>query len=33
MHKTFWLENLTGRDHSDELGVVKRILLKWILEK
>jgi len=26
-------ENLKGRDHSKELGVDGRIILKWILRK
>jgi hypothetical protein len=29
----FWLENLNGRDHFEDLGVDVRILLEWILEK
>jgi hypothetical protein len=28
----FWLENLKGRDHLEDLGVDKRIILKCILE-
>jgi len=31
MHKIFWLENLKGRDHSDDLGVNGGIILEWIL--
>jgi hypothetical protein len=27
MHTVFWLENLSVRDHSDDLGVDGRILL------
>jgi hypothetical protein len=27
------LENLTGRDHSEDLGVDGRIILEWILVK
>jgi hypothetical protein len=27
------LENLKGRDHSEELGVNGEIILEWILEK
>jgi len=32
MHTVFWLENLKGRDHSEDLGMNGRIL-EWILEK
>jgi hypothetical protein len=30
-HK-IWLETLKGRDHSEDLGVHGRIILKFILE-
>jgi hypothetical protein len=33
MHITFRLENLKGRDHSENLGVGRRITLEWILGK
>jgi hypothetical protein len=33
MPRKSWLENLTGRNHSDDLGVNGRIILEWILEK
>jgi len=33
MHTIFRSENLKGIDHSEDLGVDKRILLEWILEK
>jgi hypothetical protein len=26
-----WLENLKGRDHSEDLGVDGKIMLEWIL--
>jgi hypothetical protein len=32
-HIKFWLKNLKGRDHSDDLGVDGKILLEWILGK
>jgi hypothetical protein len=28
IHTTFWSENLKGRDHSEDLGVDRRIILK-----
>jgi hypothetical protein len=27
MHTKFWLENLKGRDHSEDLGIDGRIVL------
>jgi hypothetical protein len=30
---TFWLENLKGRDHSENLDVDGRIILEWMLGK
>jgi hypothetical protein len=33
MDTKFWLESLKGRDHSEELGVDRRIILKWISGK
>jgi hypothetical protein len=33
MRTKFWLESLQGRDHSKDLGVYGRIILKWILGK
>jgi hypothetical protein len=32
MH-TFWLESLKGRDHSKEVGIDRKIILKWMLGK
>jgi hypothetical protein len=29
----FWLENLNGRDHSEDLGIDGKIILEWILGK
>jgi hypothetical protein len=31
MHTIFWLENLKGRDHLEDLGIDERIILEWIL--
>jgi len=28
MHTKFWLENLNGKDYSEDLGVDRRILRK-----
>jgi len=33
MHKVFWLENLKGKDHWEELGVNGKIIVEWILGK
>jgi hypothetical protein len=33
MHTDFWLNNLKGRDHSEDLGVDEKIILEWILGK
>jgi hypothetical protein len=29
----FLLENLKGKDHSEDLGVDRKIILEWILGK
>jgi hypothetical protein len=29
----FWLENLKGRHHSEDLAVDGKTILEWILEK
>jgi hypothetical protein len=33
VHKIFWLQNLKGRDDSEELSVDGRIILEGILGK
>jgi hypothetical protein len=33
MHKDFWLENLRGKDHSEDLEVGGKIILECVLEK
>jgi len=33
MHAIFWLESLRGVDHLDDLGVVGRIISRWVLGK
>jgi hypothetical protein len=33
MHRKFWLGNLKGRDHSEDLGVDGRVILELILGK
>jgi hypothetical protein len=29
-HTGFWLDNVGGKDHMEELGVDGKIILKWI---
>jgi hypothetical protein len=31
MHTKFWLENLKGIDHLEDIGVGGSIVLEWIL--
>jgi hypothetical protein len=31
MHTNFWLENLKGQDHTEDIGIDKKIILEWIL--
>jgi len=33
MHTIFWLENMKGKDHSEDLGIDGRIILIWTLTK
>jgi hypothetical protein len=33
MHTKFWLENLKGMDHAEDIGVDGKITLERILEK
>jgi len=30
-HTVFWMEDLKGRDHSEDIGLDGKIILKWIL--
>jgi hypothetical protein len=29
----FWLENMKGRDHLEDVGIDVRIILKWIMKQ
>jgi hypothetical protein len=31
VHKIFWLGNLKGRDHSEDLDIDGMVLLEWVL--
>jgi hypothetical protein len=33
MHSIFWLEDLKGRDHAENLGEDGNIILEWIFGK
>jgi hypothetical protein len=33
VHARFWWGNLRERDHSEDLGIGGRIILKWIFKK
>jgi hypothetical protein len=33
VHTGFWCGNLIERDHFEELGVDRRIILRWIITK
>jgi hypothetical protein len=33
MHTVLLLENQKGRDHSEDLGVDRKVILEWILMK
>jgi hypothetical protein len=33
MYTNFWFGNLKGKDHSEDLSVDERTVLKWILRK
>jgi hypothetical protein len=30
-YNTSWLKNVKGRDHLEDLGIGRRIILEWIL--
>jgi hypothetical protein len=33
MHTRFLLENLKGKDHSEDIGIDGKVILEWILGK
>jgi hypothetical protein len=33
LHAGFWWGNLKERDHLEDLGIDRRIILKWIFKK
>jgi hypothetical protein len=33
MHTVFWMENLKGRDHLEDLSIDGKIILEFILGK
>jgi hypothetical protein len=33
MHTVFWLENVKGRDHFEDFGIGRKIILHWTLRK
>jgi len=33
MYTKFWLENLKGSDHLEDVGINGRVVLEWNLEK
>jgi hypothetical protein len=33
MYTKFWSENLKRKDHSEYLGINRRIIIEWILQK
>jgi hypothetical protein len=33
MHTVAQLENLKGRDHLEDLGIDRKIIIEWILRK
>jgi hypothetical protein len=32
IHIIFWFETLKGRDHLEDLGIDRKIILEWMLE-
>jgi hypothetical protein len=33
MYTQLWLENLKGRDHSEDIDIHRRITVDWIVKK
>jgi len=33
MHTKLWLVNLKGKDHLEDIGIHRKIILEWSLEK
>ena len=33
MHKGVWLGNVQERDYVEDLGIYRRVVLKWVLKK
>jgi hypothetical protein len=33
MHTEFWLENMNGKDQSEDIGIDGKIILEWMWRK